>query len=136
MEPLEKNACSRQPGLGADLGRPGGRPPPEPPGLEPGLGRPGGQPPPRAAWPGPARGPASQLSCLLKFCQKHGWKNRARYSGAWAGTSGGPTEPEFPPHRKLQKTQYENGHIFCIRTPFSMILGSLESQRKALQDHA
>ena len=33
-------------------------------------------------------------------------------------------------------TQYENGHILIIRTPFLMFLVSLESQRRALQDHA
>ena len=30
------------------------------------------------------------------------------------------------------KQVYENGDIFCIRTPFLMILGSLESQQQAL----
>ena len=48
----------------------------------------------------------------------------------------GAEVPDFRPEiPALHKEQNENGHIFCIRTPFSMILGSLESQRKALQDH-
>ena len=32
--------------------------------------------------------------------------------------------------------RHENFNIFFIRTPISMILGSLESQRRALQDYA
>ena len=42
----------------------------------------------------------------------------------------------LPPGQKLQITRYENFNNFCIRTPFLMILGSLESQRRALQHHA
>ena len=34
------------------------------------------------------------------------------------------------------KQIYENGDIFCIRTPFFMILGSLESQQQALHYYA
>ena len=34
-----------------------------------------------------------------------------------------------------QKHQNENEHIFIIRTPFLMFLGSLESQRKDLQEY-
>jgi hypothetical protein len=34
-----------------------------------------------------------------------------------------------------QKLQYENGDNFFIRTPFLMILGSLESPQQALQLH-
>ena len=81
---------------------------------------------------------------LAKKAQMKIW---AGYSGATAGTSGGrnfwtpgrnfrTSGRNFRPSEKLQNEQYENGHIFCIRTPFSMILGSLDSQRKALQDHA
>ena len=55
------------------------------------------------------------------------------------GTSGGrnfrPPGRNFRPYEKLQKCKNESGHIFLIRTPFSMILGSLDSQQKALQDH-
>jgi hypothetical protein len=31
--------------------------------------------------------------------------------------------------------QHENGDIFCIRAPFSMILGSLESPQQDIQLH-
>ena len=44
--------------------------------------------------------------------------------------------PVLPVTEKPQKSKNESGHIFRIRTPFLMILGSLDSQRKALQDHA
>jgi hypothetical protein len=56
--------------------------------------------------------------------------------------------PNFcPPYRGLHhkrlsrisqgggKHQYENGCNFCIRTPFLMILGSLESPQRPLQRH-
>ena len=63
----------------------------------------------------------------------------AGYSGASARTSGGrnfrPPGRNFRPTKKMQKEQNDNGHIFRIRTPFSMILGSLDSQRKALKEH-
>ena len=58
----------------------------------------------------------------------------AGISGPRAGISA--PGRNFRPSEKLQNEQNEHGHIFCIRTPFSMILGSLDSQRKALQDHA
>ena len=65
---------------------------------------------------------------LAKKTQMKIW---AGISSASAGTSGGrnfrPPGRNFRPTEKQQKLQYENGHIFCIRTPFSMILGSLES---------
>jgi hypothetical protein len=35
----------------------------------------------------------------------------------------------------LKKLQYKNGDNFFIRTPFLMILGSLESPQRALQLH-
>ena len=43
--------------------------------------------------------------------------------------------PVLPVNGKQQNMQNENGHIFRIWTPFSMILGSLDSQRKALQEY-
>ena len=42
----------------------------------------------------------------------------------------------LPPGENCRKPLYENGRDFCIRTPFSMFLGSLKSQRRALQEYA
>jgi hypothetical protein len=39
----------------------------------------------------------------------------------------------FPALQNWQKHQNENGNNLSIRTPFSMILGSLEPQQQALQ---
>jgi hypothetical protein len=44
----------------------------------------------------------------------------------------------FRPGAKLsakKKHHHENSYNFCIRTPFSMNLGSLESPQQALQLH-
>ena len=38
--------------------------------------------------------------------------------------------------RTTDKPPNQNRNMFFIRTPFSMILGLLESQQRALQDHA
>jgi hypothetical protein len=48
---------------------------------------------------------------------------------------GGPDIPAPYLGDAEQKLQYENGDNFFIRTPFSMILGSLESPQQALQLH-
>ena len=56
----------------------------------------------------------------------------------WAGARDVRQGPAWarPGLAKLQKNiQHENEHILIIRTPFSMFLGSLESQRKALQEY-
>ena len=62
------------------------------------------------------------------------------WAGTLHGTSGGrnfrPKTQNFRPSENWQKLQNENGHIFCIRTPFSMILGSLESSQRAQRDYA
>ena len=55
---------------------------------------------------------------------------RSRCSGTTAAAA------VLPPDKKLQNNRYEKKHNLIIRTPFSMILGSLESQRRVLQDHA
>ena len=55
-------------------------------------------------------------------------------TGPGAGRAGGAAgRPGASP---TEKQVYENGDIFCIRTPFFMILGSLESQQRALQIYA
>jgi hypothetical protein len=42
--------------------------------------------------------------------------------------------PKFGPDNPARKSkQYENSDNFCIRTPFSMILGLLESPQQGLQ---
>jgi hypothetical protein len=56
-----------------------------------------------------------------------------------AGNYGISTPQKFRPRGQNfwpgRKHQYENGCNFCIRTPFSMILGSLESPQRPLQLH-
>ena len=67
---------------------------------------------------------------VLPFRGGFGWFRRSfeRYLGG--------TGPVLPLDKKLSKHPNENDDILSIRTPFSMILGSLESQRRARQDHA
>ena len=56
-------------------------------------------------------------------------------SPAWLGRDQRRPALARPRLAKLQEhIQHENEHILIIRTPFSMFLGSLESQRKALQE--
>ena len=52
------------------------------------------------------------------------------------GYSGSNLNRKFRFLPDWQKQQYENCNNFLIRTPFLMILGSLESQWRALQDRA
>ena len=69
----------------------------------------------------------------------------SRYRWVPQGCSASKTSPNKPPavlplgqryYRWTGFYRYKNGNNFFIRTPISMILGSLESQRGALQDHA
>ena len=89
---------------------------------------------------GQSSGPPPERKKAKDLAKKAQMKIWAGYSGARAGTSWGrnfrPPGRNFRPTENKQKLQCENGHIFYIRTPFSMILGSLDSQRKTLQDHA
>ena len=113
----------------------------------PGAGRPGG----RAGHAGRGTGPARQkpgvapgrdreASVLARLHLASGPVS-AGPSGAWAGLPGVvPGRPAQGPvcrePRQQEKHVYENGDIFCIRTPFLMILGSLESQQQALHYYA
>jgi hypothetical protein len=57
-------------------------------------------------------------------------------SGAgFPGLESGPGGPGAELSAK-KKHQHENGHNFCIRTPFSMNLGSLESPQRAIHLHS
>jgi hypothetical protein len=57
------------------------------------------------------------------------------WSGAgFPSLESGPAGPGAELSTK-KNHQHENGHNFCIRTPFSMNLGSLESPQRALHLH-
>ena len=65
-------------------------------------------------------------------CQNRSSRNWGRNCfGARTGPTGFKTETG-----RQEKWSYENGDIFCIRTPFLMILGSLESQQQAIHYYA
>jgi hypothetical protein len=123
--------------------------------YRPAQNQPVGDDLPQKFWPGgqkfrgllkteiPARGrnfrPPYKISApLLRVAPQLEKKDLAKFRrGGNYGISG---PPEISPSGALgrnfrpgRKHQYENGCNFCIRTPFSMILGSLESPQRALQ---
>jgi hypothetical protein len=57
-----------------------------------------------------------------------------RSGAGFPGLETGPAGPGAELFVK-KKQQHENGHNFCIQTPFSMNLGSLESPQRALHLH-
>ena len=61
-------------------------------------------------------------------------ENHTDFLGFKTRLAGNKTD--FPGMTNWKYRSYENDDIFCIRTPFSMILGSLESQQQALQHYA
>jgi hypothetical protein len=57
-----------------------------------------------------------------------------RSGAGFPGLESGPAGPGAKLTAK-KNHQHENGHNFCIRTPFSMNLGSLESPQRSLHLH-
>jgi hypothetical protein len=81
---------------------------------------------------GPADSPA--------VAKKHPSSAVRRAAGIFRSGAGFPSLESGPagPGAELsakKKQQHENGHNFCIRTPFTMNLGSLESPQRALHLH-
>jgi hypothetical protein len=81
-------------------------------------------------------GPADSPAVAKKPPSSAVWRVAGFFqSGAgFPGLESGPAGPGAELSTK-KKHQHENGHNFCIRTPFSMNLGSLESPQRALHLH-